>query len=67
MRLSRIVLLCGVAAATVAAAGCGGADASGSGTVVAAFYPLAYAVEEVGGGIQVSNLTPPGASPTISS
>ena len=64
MRLSRIVLLCEVvAAATVAAAGCGGADASGSGSVVAAFYPLAYAVEEVGGGIQVSNLTPPGAEP----
>lgn len=31
--------------------------------MVAAFYPLAYAAEQVGAGIQVSNLTPPGAEP----
>ena len=55
--------MCAALAATIAAAGCGGADASGSGTVVAAFYPLAYAAEQVGAGIQVSNLTPPGAEP----
>jgi len=33
-------------------------------TVVAAFYPLAFAVEQVGGdGISVRNLTPPGVEP----
>ena len=55
--------MCAALAATIAAAGCGGADASGSDTVVAAFYPLAYAAEQVGAGIRVSNLTPPGAEP----
>lgn len=63
MPLSRIVLLCAGVAATLAAAGCGGADASGRRTVVAAFYPLAYAVEQVGAEVEVSNLTPPGAEP----
>jgi zinc transport system substrate-binding protein len=51
--------------ALVIAAGCGGSDeAAGSGRrVVAAFYPLAYAVERVAPGAQVENLTPPGAEP----
>jgi zinc transport system substrate-binding protein len=47
-------------------AGCGSDEgaASSSETVVAAFYPLAYAAEEIGGpGIAVENLTPPGAEP----
>jgi zinc transport system substrate-binding protein len=60
----RLALL---AAATllVLAAGCGGgADATGSRTVVAAFYPLAWAAEEVAGDdVEVVNLTPPGAEP----
>lgn len=44
-------------------AGCGGSDTSGR-TVVGAFYPLAFAAEEIGGpGIDVRNLTPPGVEP----
>jgi zinc transport system substrate-binding protein len=43
----------------------GGDDASESDTsVVAAFYPLAYAAEEIGGpNVDVTNLTPPGTEP----
>jgi zinc transport system substrate-binding protein len=46
-------------------AGCGGVgDASGSRTIVAAFYPLAWAAEEIAGrDVEVVNLTPPGAEP----
>jgi zinc transport system substrate-binding protein len=62
--ISRIVLiLIGVA---LAASGCGAAGGAGSGreTVVAAFYPLAYAAELVGGrAVRVENLTPSGAEP----
>jgi zinc transport system substrate-binding protein len=44
-------------------AGCGGGS-GGKRTVVAAFYPLAYAAEKIGGpGFAVDNLTPPGAEP----
>ncbi len=62
--LSRIVLLCvGVAVARLATAACGG-DASGERTVVAAFYPLAFAAEQVAGAdVEVTSLTPPGAEP----
>ena len=53
--------------AATAVAGCGASGGSGepSGrSVVAAFYPLAYAAERVGGpDVQVKNLTPPGAEP----
>jgi zinc transport system substrate-binding protein len=57
-----------VASALAAATGCSGQDtaASSSGTkkVVAAFYPLAYAAEEIGAStVEVANLTPPGAEP----
>jgi zinc transport system substrate-binding protein len=49
------------------AAGCGGeSTASGDAEtdVVAAFYPLAWAAEQVGGeGVRVRNLIPPGAEP----
>ena len=49
------------------AAGCGAKPAtvgSGSTRVVAAFYPLAYAAEQVGGrSVTVENLTPAGAEP----
>jgi zinc transport system substrate-binding protein len=60
--ITRIVLII-VSAALVA--GCGGSQAaSGKKTVVAAFYPLAYAAERVGGGkYAIRNLTPPGAEP----
>jgi zinc transport system substrate-binding protein len=46
-------------------AGCGSASGSGSGTgVVAAFYPIAFAAQEVGGpDVHVDNLTPPGVEP----
>ena len=45
--------------------GCGGEDdAEGGRTVVAAFYPLAWAAEQLAGdAIEVVNLTPPGAEP----
>jgi zinc transport system substrate-binding protein len=45
--------------------GCGAASgAKGRTSVVAAFYPLAYAAEQVGGSkVNVHNLTPPGAEP----
>lgn len=64
--LSRIVLFSGaLIAAGGLLAGCG---SSGSGnnrdTVVAAFYPLAYAVEQIAGdAVDVRNLTPAGAEP----
>jgi zinc transport system substrate-binding protein len=46
-------------------AGCGSAAGSGGkASVVAAFYPLAYAAEQIGGSrVDVTNLTPPGAEP----
>src|ERR671930_40594 len=49
----------------VAAAGCGAsANDSGKETVVVAFYPIAWAAEEIGGpAVAVENLTPPGAEP----
>jgi zinc transport system substrate-binding protein len=57
-----LVLIC-----TLALAACGGSGASGhSGRkdVVAAFYPLAWAAERVGGdSVDVHNLTPPGTEP----
>jgi zinc transport system substrate-binding protein len=65
----RIVLIWLAAALVGASAlvGCSGEDelAAGPGEqVVAAFYPLAYAAEEIGGpGTEVENLTPPGAEP----
>jgi zinc transport system substrate-binding protein len=47
--------------------GCGGdseAEGSGRRDVVAAFYPLAFAAEQLGGdSVRVTNLTPPGAEP----
>jgi zinc transport system substrate-binding protein len=49
----------------VVAAACGSSGSGGDRTdVVAAFYPLAYAAEQVGGrAVSVTNLTPPGAEP----
>lgn len=57
---SRIVLILVIVAGL---AGC--ADGSGAGrSVVAAFYPLAYVAETIGGNAyQVENLTPAGAEP----
>jgi zinc transport system substrate-binding protein len=60
---SRIVLLC-VIIAVLLSAGCGGDDAPEDGAVVAAFYPLAFAAQQVAGDdTAVENLTPPGAEP----
>ena len=61
----RIVLILAVLAL---AAACGGGSGSGSGSggteVVAGFYPLAFAAEQIGGdGVEVTNLTPAGAEP----
>ena len=66
--LSRIVLFSGavVLAATALAAGCGGSSSAGGkgSEIVAAFYPLAFAAEQIaGGGVEVRNLTPAGAEP----
>jgi zinc transport system substrate-binding protein len=45
-------------------AGCGGDDGPQRRAVVAAFYPLAFAAEQVAGAdTAVENLTPPGAEP----
>ena len=54
-----------LAVLAVLAAGCGAASgAKGKSSVVAAFYPLAFVAEEVGGPrVDVHNLTPPGAEP----
>jgi zinc transport system substrate-binding protein len=63
--IPRIVLIGVLAAVAIALAGCGGSDRGPGGeSVVAAFYPLAYAAEQVGGdGVDVRNLTPAGAEP----
>jgi zinc transport system substrate-binding protein len=68
MRIILIVLVL-IAAGAVAAALLTGGDskssANGNGAgVVAAFYPLAYAAEQLGGpAVRVTNLTPAGAEP----
>ncbi len=54
------------AVAVLLIAGCGGSSQVGTGKrqVVASFYPIAYAAEQVGGGkVTVTNLTPPGVEP----
>ena len=62
-----IILILAVAVATLLSAGCGSSSAgSGEGKehVVAAFYPLAFAAEQIGGSrVEVKNLTPAGAEP----
>jgi zinc transport system substrate-binding protein len=64
--ITRIVLI-PIVVLCVGVTGCGGADAGAGGgrtDVVAGFYPLAFAAQEIGGGgVQVTNLTPAGAEP----
>ena len=63
---ARIALtLGGSVVAAFALSACGGqAKGSGGTKVVAAFYPLAYAAEQLGGdGVRVRDLTPAGAEP----
>ena len=59
---TRIVLTLSLVAAL---AGCGGnSSAQGRRSVIASFYPLAFAAQQIGGkGIDVRNLTPPGVEP----
>src|SRR3954453_12026598 len=61
----RIVLAAAAVACSAAlAAGCGSSRAGGGRDVVAAFYPLGWAAEEVAGGTAtVHDLTPSGAEP----
>ena len=63
--LSRIVLFSGaLVAAGAVLAGCGSSGGSDRTTVVAAFYPIAYAAEQIAGStVHVRNLTPAGAEP----
>jgi zinc transport system substrate-binding protein len=67
--LSRIVLFSGaaiLAAVAALAAGCGGGTSAGreKSGIVAAFYPLAFAAEQIAGPrTDVRNLTPAGAEP----
>jgi zinc transport system substrate-binding protein len=56
--------LCATAAGGLALAGCGGSAASGGDTVVAAFYPLAFAAEQLAArGTDVVDLTRAGEEP----
>jgi zinc transport system substrate-binding protein len=57
----RVVLI--IVIASVVFAGCGGSTDDRV-SVAAAFYPLAYAAQQIGGDqVAVHNLTPPGAEP----
>jgi zinc transport system substrate-binding protein len=59
--ISRIVL---ILVSSGILAGCGTGSSGGPNSVVAAFYPLAYAAERIGGpSFNVQNLTPPGSEP----
>jgi zinc transport system substrate-binding protein len=59
--MTRIVLI--IVMVALLTAGCGAATA-GKNTIVAAFYPLAYAAKSIAGPrYHVENLTPPGAEP----
>ena len=67
MRTRIILIIAGTVAAAAAIAIAAGRTGEGdrrSTRVAAAFYPLAYAAEEIGRpGVSVENLTPPGAEP----
>jgi len=53
-----------VLACVLLAAGCGRSSSDGREKVVAAFYPLAFAAQQIGGDkVAVENLTPAGAEP----
>jgi zinc transport system substrate-binding protein len=67
MKMRIILILIGtIVAGTVAAAFAAGGDSTRprENDIVAAFYPLAYAAEQIGGpNVHVTNLTPAGAEP----
>jgi zinc transport system substrate-binding protein len=52
-----------LSAGVFALAGCGSEDVGSGRTVVAAFYPIAYAAERIAPEARVENLTPAGAEP----
>ncbi len=60
-------LICGLVVVALVSIGCAQDDPDSAPdgiTVVAAFYPLAEAAQQIGGdGVEVKNLTPPGAEP----
>jgi zinc transport system substrate-binding protein len=61
MRAGIVLILFGI---LTLAPGCGGSDEGSSRkSVVAAFYPIAYAARRVDPGVKVENLTPAGAEP----
>src|SRR5665647_3154305 len=60
------VIIATIAALSLSACGSGapGRNTTGQLTVVASFYPLQFAAEQIGGGhVAVTNLTRPGAEP----
>jgi zinc transport system substrate-binding protein len=59
----RIILILAAAGAILLLPGCGGSVSAGPDTVVASFYPLAFAAEQIAPSTNVENLTPPGAEP----
>jgi zinc transport system substrate-binding protein len=60
----RVILILVISAAVSGCGGDSGSGSSGKTSVVAAFYPLAYAAEQIGGSsVDVTNLTPPGTEP----
>jgi zinc transport system substrate-binding protein len=63
--IARIVLILALTATVGLTAACGGSEDRTSGrSVVAGFYPLAFAAERMGGArVSVRNLTPAGAEP----
>src|SRR5260221_9506214 len=62
--MRRVVVVVLVCSAVALAGLCVPAGATAKTTVVAAFYPVAYAVQRVGGDrVSVTNLTPAGAEP----
>jgi zinc transport system substrate-binding protein len=59
-----VSILLAVVAAVMLGSGCGSDEGDDGRTVVAAFYPLAWAAEEIAGDdVEVVNLTPPGVEP----
>jgi zinc transport system substrate-binding protein len=66
MRMKTVLVLIMGTLFLMLMAGCGNEASSSNGekSVAAAFYPLAFAAERIGGrGVEVTNLTPPGVEP----
>jgi zinc transport system substrate-binding protein len=60
----RVILILVMAAAVSASGGGSNPGASRKTSVMAAFYPLAHAADQIGGdSVEVTNLTPPGTEP----